>query len=68
MVPTTTRTKGNKMSKSEDLKMQPFDPSQGRKDKRVALTQVARAVGRRIGVGKPDANFPYQQHLQFAWS
>lgn len=55
------------MSKSEDLKMQPFDPSQGRKDKRVALTQVARAVGRRIGTGKPDAKFPYQQHLQFAW-
>ena len=36
------------MSKADDLKMQPFDPSQGRKDKRVALTQVSRAVGKRI--------------------
>lgn len=56
------------MSKSDDLKKQPFDPSQGRKDKRVPLVQVARAVGRRIGSGKPDTKFPYQEHLQFAWA
>jgi hypothetical protein len=56
------------MSKSEDLKMQPFDPSQGRKDKRVALTQVARAIGKRIGAGKPDTEFPYQEHLKFTWA
>jgi hypothetical protein len=56
------------MSKAEELKMQPFDPSQGRKDKRVSLIQVARAVGRRIGTGKPDAKFPYQKHLQFTWA
>lgn len=55
------------MSKSEELKMQPFDPSQGRKDKRVALTQVARAVGKRIGAGKPDTNFRYTDYLKFAW-
>jgi len=56
------------MSKAEDLKMQPFDPSQGRKDKRVALTQVARAVGKRIGAGKPNTRFDYKSHLQFAWA
>jgi len=56
------------MSKSEDLKMQPFDPSQGRKDKRVALTQVARAIGKRIGAGKPNTEFPYQEHLKFTWA
>jgi len=33
------------MSKSEELKMQPFDPSQGRKDKRVSLTQVDPSSG-----------------------
>lgn len=56
------------MSKSDELKMQPFDPSQGRKDRRVSLTQVARTVGKRIGAGKPNLVFPYQQHLKFAWA
>lgn len=55
------------MSKSEELKMQPFDPSQGRKDKRVALTQVARAVGKRIGAGKPT-DFDYESVLKFTWA
>ena len=32
------------MSKSDELKMQPFDPSQGRKDKKVSLVQVSRMV------------------------
>ncbi len=54
------------MSKAEELKMQPFDPSQGRKDKRVAMTQVARQVGKRIGAGKP-AKFNYKSVLKFAW-
>lgn len=54
------------MSKAEELKMQPFDPSQGRKDKRVPLTQVARAVGKRIGAGKPN-KFNYKSVLKFAW-
>lgn len=55
------------MSKSEELKMQPFDPSQGRKDKCVSLTQVARAVGKRIGAGKPNSQFNYKAQVQFAW-
>lgn len=55
------------MSKSEELKMQPFDPSQGRKDRRVSLTQVARAVGKRIGAGKPS-KFDYQSVLHFTWA
>lgn len=55
------------MSRSEELKMQPFDPSQGRKDRRVSLTQVARAVGKRIGAGKPN-KFDYQSVLQFTWA
>jgi hypothetical protein len=54
------------MSKSEELKMQPFDPSQGRKDKRVALVQVARSVGKRIGAGKP-VKCDYESILKFAW-
>lgn len=54
------------MSKAEELKMQPFDPSQGRKDKRVAMTQVARQVGKRIGAGKPT-KFNYKSVLNFAW-
>lgn len=56
------------MSKSEDLKMQPFDPSQGRKDKRVSLVQVARAVGKRIGAGKPNTSFKYQDQVKFTWA
>jgi hypothetical protein len=55
------------MSKAEELKMQPFDPSQGRKDKCVSLTQVARSVGKRIGAGKPNTAFNYQDQLKFAW-
>lgn len=55
------------MSKSEELKMQPFDPSQGRKDKRVSLTQVARAVSKRIGAGKPNTLFKYKSQVKFAW-
>lgn len=55
------------MSKAKELKMQPFDPSQGRKDKRVSLTQVARSVGKRIGAGKPNTTFNYQDQLKFAW-
>jgi len=54
------------MSKAEELKMQPFDPSQGRKDKRVSMTQVARQVAKRISAGKP-AKFNYKSVLSFAW-
>lgn len=56
------------MSKAEELKMQPFDPSQGRSDKKVSLIQVARAVGKRIGADKPNKEFQYQEHLKFIWA
>jgi hypothetical protein len=55
------------MSKSEELKMQPFDPSQGRKDKKVPLIQVARMVQKRIGSIKPNKSFKYKDVLKFAW-
>ena len=47
--------------------MQPFDPSQGRKDKKVPLVQVARMVQKRIGTLKPNLSFNYQDILKFAW-
>jgi hypothetical protein len=55
------------MSKTEKLKMEPFDPSAGRKDKKVSLTQVSRMVGKRITTNKP-VNFDYQLHLHFTWA
>ena len=55
------------MSKSDELKMQPFDPSQGRKDKKVSLIQVSRMVQKRIGSIKPDIKFDYKSKLKFAW-
>lgn len=55
------------MSKSEKLKMQPFDPSQGRKDKKVSLIQVARMVQKRIGKITPNTIFDYKSILKFAW-
>ena len=55
------------MSKSEELKLQPFDPSQGRKDKKVSLVQVARMVQKRIGKVTPNTAFKYQDVLKFAW-
>lgn len=55
------------MSKAEELKMQPFDPSQGRSDKKVSLIQVARAVGKRIKTNKPNTEFKYQEHVKFDW-
>ena len=55
------------MSRAEELNMQPFDPSQGRSDKRVSLIQVARAVGKRIRPSKPNTEFNYQDQVHFAW-
>lgn len=55
------------MSKAEELKMQPFDPAQGRKDKRVPVVQVSRMVQTRIGKIKPNTKFNYQDVLKFAW-
>ena len=55
------------MSKSDELKMEPFDPSNGRGDKKVSLIQVSRMVQKRIGSTKPNITFPYQDILKFAW-
>lgn len=55
------------MSKSDELKMEPFDPSNGRGDKKVSLIQVSRMVQKRIGSIKPNIAFPYQDILKFAW-
>ena len=55
------------MSKNHDVKMQPFDPSQGRKDKKVSIVQVSRMVQKRIGSIKPDTQFDYKSRLKFAW-
>jgi len=63
----TCTLKGFKMSKNEEAKMQPFDPSNGRKDKKVALVQVSRMVQKRIGSTKPNNDFKYQDILKFAW-
>lgn len=54
------------MSKAKQLTMQPFDPSNGRADKRVSLIQVARMVNARLKVGKPK-DFDYESVLKFAW-
>ena len=54
------------MSKTQEATMQPFDPSNGRSDKRVSLIQVARMVGKRIKPGKP-LQTDYQSILKFAW-
>ena len=48
------------MSKKSEANMQPFDPSQGRKDKKVSLIQVSRMVQKRIGKTKSDTSFKYK--------
>jgi hypothetical protein len=63
-----SKLKENKMSKSEELKMQPFDPSQGRKDKKVGLIQVARMVQKRIGKLSANTEFNYRDVLKFTWA
>lgn len=55
------------MSKNTEINAQPFDPSQGRKNKKVSLVQVSRMVQKRIGSIKPDTKFDYKQVLKFAW-
>lgn len=54
------------MSKNEKLKKEPFDPSAGRKDKKVSLVQVARMVGKRIKTSKPT-KFDAESNLKFAY-
>lgn len=55
------------MSQKTKATKAPFDPSQGRKLKKVPLTTVARLVGQRLGRSKPDTKFKYQDVLKFAW-
>ena len=55
------------MSKAEELKMQPFDPSQGRKDKKVSIVQVSRMVQKRVGLVRSNIDFPYRDLLKFDW-
>jgi hypothetical protein len=55
------------MSKKSEANMQPFDPSQGRKDKKVSLIQVSRMVQKRIGKTKSNTSFKYKDVLKFAW-
>ena len=55
------------MSKAKEINAQPFDPSQGRKDKKVSLVQVSRMVQKRIGAIKPNTTFDYKSVLKFAW-
>jgi hypothetical protein len=55
------------MSKKSEVNMQPFDPSQGRKDKKVSLIQVSRMVQKRIGKTKSNTSFKYKDVLKFAW-
>lgn len=56
-----------KMSKNEELKMQPFDPSQGRRDKRVSIAQVSKMLSKRIGSIAPNTSISYKEELKFSW-
>lgn len=55
------------MSKKADASLMPFDPSQGRKDRKVPLIQVARMVDKRIKSNKFKRNESPQDILKFAW-
>jgi hypothetical protein len=48
-------------------KITPFDPSEGRADKKVPLIQVARMMQRRTDPVTSDTTFDYKKHLKFAW-
>lgn len=53
---------------SVKLNLEAFNPSHGRKDKRVAMVQVARAVGKRINAQKPNVTFKYKDIVKFTWA
>lgn len=55
------------MGKSAEQNMMPFDPSQGRKDRKVSLIQVARMLSKRIKPAKPNLTFKYKDVLKFKW-
>lgn len=47
--------------------MQPFDPSQGRKDRKVPLIQVARMLSKRLNPAKPNTKVAYKNILKIEW-
>jgi hypothetical protein len=53
-------------SKKEQLSLLPFDPSQGRKNKKVQLVKVARQINQRVGKHKSVAA-KTSNTLKFAW-
>lgn len=59
------------MSKQKSTSLAPFDPSIGLADKRIPITDVAKACARRIGVRIPPntnkLDVPLKQILKFAW-
>jgi hypothetical protein len=54
------------MSKKQQLTLIPFDPSQGRKSKKVPLAQVARMVNQRVGKINPNPKNT-SETLKFDW-
>jgi hypothetical protein len=57
------------MSKNQDAIMAPFDPSVGKKTRKVPLGDVAKAVSKRIGVKIPStSNVNPQDVLKFCWA
>lgn len=54
------------MSKKDKLAAVPFDPSAGRKNRNVPITQVSRLVYQRIGKPEVKTDTP-QNVLKFAW-
>lgn len=54
------------MSQKEKLNLLPFDPSLGRKNKKVPLTQVAKTIAKRVGL-KITNSENYKNQLHFKW-
>lgn len=55
------------MSKNAEQKMLPFDPSQGRKDRKVPLIQVARMLSKRLNPAKLTTTIVYKNVLKLEW-
>lgn len=54
------------MSQKEKLNLLPFDPSLGRHNKKVKITQVAKIIAKRLGVQITE-DTDYKNKLHFAW-
>lgn len=54
------------MSKSEEANLMPFDPSNGNRNRKVSLVNVARMIKKRIGATSPN-KVDYHNILKFAW-